>query len=59
MATRTIKTPGVSAPEQAEQPAQVVAEQSEPVNALPRASDIDPFTITKAVLTQDGWVCPA
>lgn len=25
---------------------------------LPRACDIDPKTLTKAVLTQDGWVCP-
>lgn len=23
-----------------------------------RAADVDPETLTKAVLTQDGWVCP-
>lgn len=60
MATRKIKTPGeVEAPEadtpQTEQ-AEVPAEQS---SGLPLLSDIDPTTITKAVLTQGGWVCPA
>lgn len=55
MATRKIKTPGevVEAPEQS---APIEAEQP---SALPRACDIDPNTITRSVLTQDGWVCPA
>lgn len=28
-------------------------------SGLPRAADIDPTTLTKSVLTADGWVCPA
>ena len=55
MATRNIKTPGeVQAP--VETPQEPTAEQP---SGLPRASDIDANTITKSVLTQDGWVCPA
>lgn len=55
MATRKIKTPGeVQAPD--ETPVEPTAEQP---SGLPRASDIDPTTITRAVLTQGGWVCPA
>lgn len=54
MATRQIKTPGEQAPEAT--PVEPTAEQP---SGLPRASDIDPTTITKSVLTQDGWVCPS
>lgn len=56
MATRSIKTPGelTQAPEETPQ-----TQATEQPSALPRASDIDPTTITRSVLTQDGWVCPA
>lgn len=58
MATRKIKTPGEVVEEQI---APIEAEQptNEQPSALPRACDIDPTTITRSVLTQDGWVCPA
>jgi hypothetical protein len=54
MATRNIKTPGEQAPEET-----IQEPKAEQPSGLPRASDIDPTTITKSVLTQDGWVCPA
>lgn len=62
---RQVQTPGETqtdkpdadlvgtAPETAAE--QVSAEPS----SLPAAADIDPKTISKAVLTRDGWVCPA
>jgi hypothetical protein len=35
------------------------APDAEPVaSGLPRAADIDPKTLSRAVLTADGWVCP-
>lgn len=40
-------------PEPTQQEAQAVA-----ATGLPRAADIDPKTLSRAVLTQDGWVCP-
>jgi len=55
MATRNIKTPG-DAPAPVETPQEPTTERP---SGLPRASDIDPTTITRSVLTQDGWVCPA
>ena len=33
------------------------APPAEPTN-LPCAADIDPKTLSRAVLTADGWVCP-
>lgn len=42
----------VAAP--AAEPVRVRAGQS----ALPHADDIDPKTITRPVLTAQGWVCP-
>jgi hypothetical protein len=54
--------PGDS-PADAEQPTDTTLEPiqaEEPVQAeLPRAADIDPTKISRSVLTQDGWVCPA
>ncbi len=58
MATRKIKTPGESVQEPEDTTPQTLPEQVQ-ASELPRASDIDPFTITRSVLTQDGWVCPA
>lgn len=61
MATRKIKTPGetVEAPEADNTP----TPSEEPVqandSALPLESDIDPKQITRSVLTQSGWICPA
>jgi hypothetical protein len=58
MATRKIKMPGEVSPEV--EPTAPAVEQEQPApSALPLASDIDPFTITRSVLTQQGWICPA
>lgn len=57
MATRNIRQPGDQVPKAPEEtPQEPTTEQP---SGLPRASDIDPTTITRSVLTQDGWVCPA
>ena len=55
-APRTIKVPGETAavPEHAPEQSQRRPLASE----LPDATDIDPKTLTRAVLTRQGWVCP-
>lgn len=58
MATRKIKTPGESVQEPEDETPQTLPEPVQESD-LPRASDIDPTTITQSVLTQSGWVCPA
>jgi len=62
MATRKIKTPGETSqePEETSPATEVAAQAVQAVDgALPLESDIDPKTITRSVLTQSGWVCPA
>lgn len=47
-------------PGDAPEPEQVEDQPAAPEpSGLPRACDIDPTTLTKSVLTADGWVCPA
>lgn len=46
-------------PGDAPEPEPQIEDQPAPPAALPRACDIDPTTLTKSVLTADGWVCPA
>lgn len=62
MARKPIQTPGdqpADAPEVAvEQQAPAQAEAPEAAG-LPDISTIDPTKITRSVLTQQGWVCPA
>lgn len=36
-----------------------VVPPAQPKAELPNAADIDPNTIARAVLTKDGYVCPA
>lgn len=39
---------------------ETAAEQASTADeGLPAAADVDPKTISRAVLTRDGWVCPA
>lgn len=40
--------------------ADMTADEAPPAEqtSLPRVADIDPKTLSRAVLTQDGWVCP-
>lgn len=58
--TRAIQVPG----EADEQPSAAATapvefpEAPKPVEGL-RAADVDPHHIKRAVLTVDGWVCPA
>jgi hypothetical protein len=63
MATkRTPQIPGAAPADAEQQPDEALAAtpQDEPVqSALPRACDIDATKISRSVLTQDGWVCPA
>ncbi len=61
---RQVQTPGETQQQPADtdlvdtSPAPETAASAE-ADALPAAADIDPKTISKAVLTRDGWVCPA
>jgi hypothetical protein len=60
--SRAVQTPGGPAPEEATEPvqaAQATETQPEPADGTLRAADVDPTTIKRAVLTADGWVCPA
>jgi hypothetical protein len=61
MATRNIKTPGEAkpGPEDTTPPVDAAPVAPKVEGALPLESDIDPKTITRSVLTQSGWVCPA
>ena len=56
---RTIKTPG-SAPEAdtPQEPVQAAEAAEQAPSSLPKAEDIDPTQISRAVLTASGWVCP-
>lgn len=60
--SRAVQTPGGTPPAEAEstvsQPDEQAAAPAE-ANELPRAADIDPTKIRRAVMTRDGWVCPA
>jgi len=59
--TRAVQVPGAPQAESAEGPATAPVEFAkgpEPVAGL-RAADVDPHKIRRAVLTVDGWVCPA
>lgn len=52
------KVPGEQ-PEEILPGGEVEGEQSAPQADLPSAADIDSNTIARAVLTKDGWICPA
>jgi hypothetical protein len=56
---RIIKTPG-TAPEADKplEPVQAVESAAQEPSGLPKAEDIDPTKISRAVLTTSGWVCP-
>lgn len=58
---RQVQTPGeTQADTTADTAPETAAEQASAADeGLPAAADIDPKTISKAVLTRDGWVCPA
>lgn len=56
MATRNIRQPGDKTPKA---PDETPAEANQAPSALPALEDIDPTKITRSVLTQGGWVCPA
>jgi hypothetical protein len=59
--TRAVQVPGALQADNTEGPATAPVEFAkgpEPVAGL-RAADVDPNKIRRAVLTVDGWVCPA
>jgi hypothetical protein len=67
---RAVKIPGaepVESTSDAPQPDKVTGPATAPVEQRPgpepvaglRAVDVDPHKIKRAVLTLDGWVCPA
>lgn len=57
MRPRKISTPHSEADAPAVEAPELPRKQDTP--ALPTPDQIDPRTIKKAVLTTDGWVCPA
>lgn len=59
MATRNIRQPGDQVPKAPDETPAEAAEVNPAPSALPAMEDIDPTRITRSVLTQGGWVCPA
>lgn len=59
MATRNIRQPGDQTPKAPEETLGEAAESKQAPSTLPALEDIDPTRITRSVLTQGGWVCPA
>jgi hypothetical protein len=63
--TRKVQTPGQTPTDAPDAdlvdtaPETAAKEQAPEATGLPSAADIDPKSISKAVLTRDGWVCPA
>lgn len=56
---RTIQTPGEAPTEDADTTVIDAPTPSAAEQALPDQSEIDPRKIRRAVLTRQGWVCPA
>lgn len=59
MATRKIQMPGELAQQAPEETTQAQQELQPAATELPALADIDATKLTRAVLTQGGWVCPA
>lgn len=60
MATkRAVRTPGDTQPDTGGDAAAVVVPVDAARDSLPDESEVDPYSIRKAVLTKQGWVCPA
>lgn len=60
MATkRTPQIPGEAPADEPQLDETLAATPQDEPSALPRAADIDATQLSRAVLTQDGWVCPA
>lgn len=56
----TPRTPGeVAKPETTAPGEEQAAENADVDMSLPDQSEIDPYKITRAVKTRQGWVCPA
>lgn len=55
---RPKKTPQVPGEIVDDQDPQDVGSPGDDGSALPDQSEVDPTTITKAVKTRQGWVCP-
>lgn len=56
---RTIQTPGEAPTEDADTAVIADPKPSAAEQALPDQSEVDPTRIRRAVLTKQGWVCPA
>ena len=56
MAKKPVQVPG-DTPEE-ETTALTLDEPKAEASILPHIDDIDPKTISRSVLTQQGWVCP-
>ena len=56
MAKKPVQVPG-DTPEE-ETTALTLDEPQAEASALPHIDDIDPKTLSRSVLTQQGWVCP-
>lgn len=56
--TRNVAIPGEQPEAAPAAPASVVQEVLPEVVAAPAVDPVDPDTLTKPVLTANGWVCP-
>lgn len=58
MVRRAIQTPGGEPEPETSQP-EAAGQSPEPAAGSLRAAAVDPTKLRRAVLTADGWVCPA
>jgi len=56
MAKKPVQVPGDTPAEETTAP--TLDEPKAEAGTLPHIDDIDPKTISRSVLTQQGWVCP-
>lgn len=56
MAKKPVQVPGYTPAEEATAP--TLDEPQAEASTLPHIDDIDPKTLSRSVLTQQGWVCP-
>ncbi len=56
MAKKPVQVPGDTPAEETTAP--TLDEPQAEASTLPHIDDIDPKTLSRSVLTQQGWVCP-
>ena len=58
MAKKPVQVPGDTPEEETTAPTLDAEQPTAEAGTLPHIDDIDPTTLSRSVLTQQGWVCP-